>query len=213
MIKIGRITYPGHSWMHHVISGIRNSHDSWDKMDTRLDSIDIGENDFFLMKRLANTGAPEERKFLRMMPILVDITAPLYWWKEFDTYKIGTVSNSCSTMHTIMKKPFHMDDFSNDKMLPVGDAALEEYVAKLNDVRERYLEAYDDNIKKELWYTIIQMLPSSYMQKRTIMLNYEVLNNIYRQRRNHKLQEWRNFCRWAETLMYADPFITPREKI
>ena len=178
----------------------------------------VGHNDHSLMRRLSNAGT-EHRKYMRMMPVYVRITAPLYWWKEFDTYKIGTVANSCSTMHKIAEKEFVLDDFSHehlDAFVPENEkhiiieggkfislnteGHLRMVVHHLNFNREKYLETKD----KRFWWQMIQLLPSSYNQTRNVMLNYEVLANIYRQRKNHKLDEWREFCKWIRTLPYSE---------
>lgn len=166
----------------------------------------IGNNDLNLMTRLRNAGT-DHRKFMRMITVYVDITAPLYWWKEFDTYKVGTVANSCSTMHKIHAKEFTLDDFSNEHLLGkavqyngyVPTSVLECTIGALNEFRELYLETKD----KKYWWQMIQLLPSSYNQRRTVMLNYEVLANIYKSRKNHKLDEWRMFCDWILTLPYG----------
>lgn len=166
----------------------------------------IGNNDLDLMTRLRNAGT-DHRKFMRMITVYVDITAPLYWWKEFDTYKVGTVANSCSTMHKIHAKEFTLDDFSNEHLLGkavqyngyVPTSVLECTIGALNEFRELYLETKD----KKYWWQMIQLLPSSYNQRRTVMLNYEVLANIYKSRKNHKLDEWRMFCDWILTLPYG----------
>lgn len=202
-----------------AIRGMRNPHNSWDKSDsyhTTADYYEIGSNDHELMMRLVKAGT-DHRKFMRMIVVYVDITAPLYWYKELETYKVGTVSNSCSTMHSIHKKPFFVDDFSCEDILdscdqPIISARWQEradwspyevfctIVGLLNRCREMYLETGE----KIWWRQIIQFLPSNYNQRRTLMLNYEVLANIYRARRNHKLTEWREFCRWIETLPHSE---------
>lgn len=175
----------------------------------------IGPNDFNLLQRLCKAGT-DHRKFMRMLPVMVTITAPLYWWKEFDTYKVGTVANSCSTMHKIHAKEFTLKDFSCEHLLdfeekgklkfsPLG--TLQNTIDELNDCREVYLETKD----KKYWWQMIQLLPSSYNQKRTVMLNYEVLATMYHQRKNHKLDDWREFCSWIETLPYSE-LITGNEK-
>lgn len=189
-------------WLREVMMGVRNSFNSWDKSDTDMNGTEVifGDGDYDLLKQLSRCDA-SERKFLRQIPILMVIEAPLYWWKEFDTYKVGTTSNSCSTMHTIMKKPFDYTMFSTDQLLMIGEVALDNYISELNNIRNRWLECDDSPaLKKKLWYNIIQLLPSSWMQKRTVSLNYEVLKNIYKQRRCHKLVEWRKFCDYIETL-------------
>lgn len=186
----------------HAIRGMRNAMNSWDKSDSYIDerynTVHIGENDKSLMQRLFNAGT-DHRKFLRMITVYADITAPLYWWKEFDTYKVGTVANSCSTMHTIHKRDLTMDDFSID------ENAIGYYVDliyDLNALRRKYCETKDI----EIFRTLIGMLPSSYNQKRTVMLNYEVLANIYKSRQGHKLKEWHEFIEWIEGLPYTDIF-------
>lgn len=207
MIKIYNACMPGGAWNHMVAMGVRNSYDSWKDCDTSVHDAFLGPNDIRLMTKLANQDDASHRKFLRMMPVIMEINAPLYWWKEFDTYKVGTVSNSCSTMHTIMKQPFSESQFAMDQLLPVGDSAMFDIIQALNDIRNRWLECDDPVVKKDLWYNIIQLLPSSWMQKRTVMLNYEVLKTMYRQRKNHKLDEWRMFCNYICTLPYANEFI------
>ena len=188
-------------WLREVMMGVRNSFNSWYQSDTDMTGTEVifGEKDYDLLKQLSRCDA-SERKFLRQIPILMVVEAPLYWWKEFDTYKVGTTSNSTSTMHTIMKKRFDYTMFSTDQLLMVGEVALEDYISELNNIRDRWLECEDSKLKKKLWYNIIQLLPSSWMQKRTVSLNYEVLKNIYKQRRGHKLEEWRKFCDYIETL-------------
>lgn len=199
-----------------AIRGMRNPLNSWEKSDSikcyanancpgicknNVSGICIGPNDLDLMKRLRNAGT-DHRKFMRMITVYVDITAPLYWWKEFDTYKVGTVANSCSTMHKIHAKEFTLDDFSHEHLyLPLQD--LRPTIDLLNTYRERYLETKD----KSDWWQLIQLLPSSYNQRRTVMLNYEVLANIYKSRRNHKLDEWHVFCEWIENLPYSELII------
>lgn len=212
-----------------AIRGMRNPLNSWDKSDsefnrdpknyfdendmtcTDLRKFMIGENDLDLMKRLRNAGT-DHRKFLRMIVVYVDITAPLYWWKEFDTYKVGTVANSCSTMHKIADKEFTLDDFSHDQLtdayclLNVNNPinVLEHTIECLNFYRKLFNETKD----KKYWWQMIQLLPSSYNQKRTVLLNYEVLNNIYKSRKNHKLDEWSiGFMNWIKSLPYAKELI------
>lgn len=226
-----------------AIRGMRNPMNSWDKSDTRWHLIGepgtnqaaandkylrekyyVGDNDLDLMKRLAKAGT-DHRKFMRMITVYLDITAPLYWWKEFDTYKVGTVANSCSTMHKIGEKEFTIDDFSHEHLNSkdhhrdwIKSAVVDEdetslhkvwatpldilkfTIEMLNLYRTAYLESND----KDDWWQMIQLLPSSYNQKRTVMLNYEVLANIYRSRKNHKLDEWREFCKWIERLPYSE---------
>lgn len=189
-----------------AIRGMRNPHNSWDKSDSGLYSIgehnvgvEIGDNDYSLMKNLAKAGT-DHRKFMRMIVVHVDILAPLYWWKEFDTYKIGTVANSCSTMHKIAEKEFEFSDFSNENLMLNYVDILVDVIVALNKAREEYLETKD----KKYWWQMIQLLPSSYNQRRTIMLNYEVLANIYKSRKGHKLDEWCEFCKWIEELPYSE---------
>ena len=201
-----------------AIRGMRNPLNSWDKSDsTQLygydgnkDDFIIGDTDLNLMQKLVKAGS-DHRKFMRFITVSVDITAPLYWWKEFDTYKVGTVANSCSTMHTIHKKEFTLNDFSHEHLISEYNTEayfdpiypiemLELTVDTLNRLREAYLESGD----KVYWYSIIQLLPTSYNQKRTVLLNYEVLRNMYHARKAHKLDEWRDFCKWIETLPYHE---------
>ena len=232
-----------------AIRGMRNPKNSWDKSDSikcyanancsgicrnNISGICIGTNDMKLMKSLRNAG-PDHRKFMRMITVYVDITAPLYWWSEFDTYKVGTVANSCSTMHKIADKEFTTDDFSHEHMMGASEQKipyssnvpyitdfkiqLEQIILSLNNARELYLETKD----KSYWWQMIQLLPSSYNQKRTVMLNYEVLANIYKSRKDHKLDEWtetklvgdhpsnmypnkftNGFCDWIKTLPYSE---------
>lgn len=198
-----------------AIRGMRNPMNSWEKSDSeflaprasiRLPMIyKIGDNDIKLMKNLCKAG-PDHRKFMRMITVYVDITAPLYWWKEFDTYKVGTVANSCSTMHKIAEKEFKLEDFSYEHLFNASDVdiysmnALNMTIDALNAAREKYLETK----VKDYWWQMIQLLPSSYNQRRTVMLNYEVLTNIYKSRKNHKLDEWIDFCKWIENLPYSE---------
>lgn len=245
MIKLENFEVMG--W-EHVIRGMRNPMNSWDKSDSCRcrdnknifncraddcplydtacngeDSFLIGPNDHDLMTRLAKAGT-DHRKFMRMITVYVDITAPLYWWKEFDTYKVGTVANSCSTMHKIHEKEFTLGDFScehlvsgwagKDKngvdiILPGPSECLENTIIMLNRIRNSYLIALKTESEtglpaKDIWWQMIQLLPSSYNQKRTVMLNYEVLANIYKSRKNHKLDEWRELCKWIESLPYSE---------
>lgn len=208
-----------------AIRGMRNPMNSWEKSDSgwRNDwpySIDssvkghifvdsdregdyelaIGSNDQRLMITLRDAGS-DHRKFMRMINVTADITAPLYWWKEYDTYKVGTVANSCSTMHKIHSKEFTIDDFSHEHLVGESEKALKFIIDELNFARQAFLETND----KEYWWEMIQLLPSSYNQKRTVQLNYEVLRNIYNSRRNHKLDEWRiDFIYWIESLPYSE---------
>lgn len=186
----------------HAIRGMRNAMNSWDKSDSYIDerynTVHIGENDKSLMQRLFNAGT-DHRKYLRMITVYADITAPLYWWKEYDTYKVGTVANSCSTMHTIHKRDLTINDFSID------ENAIGYYVNliyDLNALRQKYCETKDI----ETFRTLIGLLPSSFNQKRTVMMNYEVLANIYKSRQGHKLKEWHDFIEWIEGLPYTDIF-------
>ena len=169
----------------------------------------LGDNDHSLMQRLANAGT-DHRKFMRMMPVYVRITAPLYWWKEFSTYKVGTVANSCSTMHKIQEKEFTMEDFSCEHLNRIGTSTLWEVIDTLNIARNLYLEGgeykgeYYEAKDKNVWWQMIQLLPSSYNQTRNVMMNYEVLSNIYKSRKDHKLDCWRDFCAWIKTLPYQE---------
>ena len=233
-----------------AIRGMRNPMNSWDKSDSGWDAhippiilrnqvdweqwaeqykavqysdeytYDIGPNDRDLMTRLRNAGT-DHRKFMRMIVVYLDITAPLYWWKEFDTYKVGTVANSCSTMHKIHAKEFTFDDFSHEKLINSACMEIKEQhirispiqalattIECLNSYRDLYLQTKD----KKYWWQMIQLLPSSYNQKRTVMLNYEVLANMYKSRRNHKLDEWHTFCDWIERLPYSQLIIGGDEK-
>jgi hypothetical protein len=200
-----------------AIRGMRNAMNSWDKSDSRHEAIYIdgnfegveyiiGENDLSLMKKLIAAGS-DHRKFMRMIMVWVDITAPFYWWKEFDTYKVGTVANSCSTMHKIHAKELTLDDFSYEHMDDFSIVILETIARNLNANRHKFIESKD----KDNWWQMIQLLPTSYNQKRTVMLNYEVLRNMYHARENHKLDEWRTFCKWVEMLPYSE-LITGKEK-
>jgi hypothetical protein len=218
-----------------AIRGARNSWDSWDKSDSKTENgvFDMGNADHELLLKLAKAGGSHS-KCLRYITVYFDINAPMYWWKEFDTYKVGTVRNSCSTMHRVMSKPFTMDDFStehmdvSEKYGPIEfpgvsgtfhlsqSLYMEKVIHDLNTMRDRYLmfknadpnsfrdKNREEDIMRELWYSVIQLLPSSYNQKSTILLNYQVLRTIYPDRRIHKLQEWRDFCAWIETLPYSD---------
>lgn len=219
-----------------AIRGMRNPMNSWEKSDsifvedgerhdisgnsgpfngTVTDTetfFEMGDNDLALMTRLRNAGT-DHRKFMRMITVYIDILAPLYWWKEFDTYKVGTVANSCSTMHKIADKEFTLEDFSCEHMNHTSLNVLKEIIDLLNKYREDYLnpEAGKIGVKKDYWWQMIQLLPSSYNQRRTVMLNYEVLANIYKSREGHKLDEWNSFCDWIESLPYAE-LITGKEK-
>ena len=189
-----------------AIRGARNPMNSWGRMDSHTEpdgSFVFGPNDLDLAMRLAKAGS-DHRKYLRMVFVSVDVTAPLYWWKEYDTYKVATVANSTSTMHKIHSKPFSIDDFSCDHMTDGTKKFMETVVAELENIRLRFKETKS----KDDWYDMIQLLPSSYNQMRTCTFNYETLINIYRARKNHKLAEWHTFCDWIETLPYAEQLIT-----
>ena len=196
MIKLYNVEVSG---FEAAIRGMRNPHNSWDKSDSDFKTDTLGENDYQRALKLAKAGT-DHRKFMRMINITIDIIAPLYWWKEFDTYKVGTVSNSCSTMHTIHKKKFSLDDFSNEHLTDFSWNRLDDLIGHLNFCRENFIATND----KVWWWQMIQLLPSSYNQRRTIQVNYEVLANMYKSRKNHKLDEWQNFCKWIETLPYSE---------
>ena len=228
MLKIENIEVMG--W-EAAIRGMRNPMNSWEKSDSgfcdiigdhfgniiKPENYRVGSNDFDLMTRLRNAGT-DHRKFMRMIVVYLDITTPLYWWKEFDTYKVGTVANSCSTMHKIHAKEFTLEDFSHEHLMddPMADTfqikspwdVLYSTVDMLNLCRKKYLETND----KKYWWQLIQLLPSSYNQKRTVMLNYEVLANIYKSRKNHKLDEWHTFCNWIEGLPYSELITCEKEQ-
>ena len=196
--------------LENALRGARNPMASWERSDSFWDenhNYILGPNDLSLARRLCTAG-PDHRKFIRQIFLSVDITAPLYWWKEFDTYKVGTVANSTSTMHKIHSKPFALEDFSTDKMNDTALKAMNEIIAVLENVRKAFIESKD----KQLWYSIIQLLPSSYNQKRTCSMNYENLINMYYARRGHKLDEWRDYCSWIETLPYAQDMLLIKEK-
>ena len=221
MLKIEKFVTPSPEQWEIVMEGMRNPMNSWDRMDSYITNVEdyetletgnskfiMGDNDYDLAKRLRDGGSVHA-KYRRMIPVFVTITAPLYWWKEFDTYKVGTVANSCSTMHKIHEKEFTIEDFScehlkdsfgesHDCFSPLD--ILYDVIITLNICREDYLKSKS----KDDWRQMIQLLPSSYNQKRTVMLNYEVLANIYPMRKNHKLDEWRDFCEWIETLPYSE---------
>ena len=207
MIKIENIDVYG---FEAAIRGARNPMNSWDRMDSCYNNgeFEIGENDYDLLRRLTIAG-PEHRKWNRMVTVTMDITAPLYWWKEYDTYKVGTVANSCSTMHKIQAKEFELDDFSYEHLLDNSLDALVDIIDMLNYHREAFNTYHADyaHDKKDYWWQMIQLLPSSYNQKRTVHLNYEVLGSMYHQRRHHKLDEWVEFCDIIKTLPYSE-FIT-----
>ena len=196
--------------LENAIRGARNPMNSWARSDSYYDENGqyiLGENDLSLAKRLRNAGTSDHRKYLRQVMLSVDITAPMYWWKEYDTYKVATVANSTSTMHKIHSKPFEMDDFSHDHLTENGLKVLKGLVDEMEKIRLEYVETKD----KALWYDLIQLLPSSYNQMRTCTLNYETLINIYKSRKHHKLEEWRSFCEWIETLPYAKELIIAEE--
>ena len=230
MIKLKHVVEPSTDQMMFVIEGMRNPMNSWRKRDSEIyfegdqdhiytaqywgdvdlkEELRLGPNDKTLMKKLAKAGT-DHRKFMRMMPVMVRITAPLYWWKEFDTYKVETVTNSCSTMHKIQAKRFKHEDFSIEHLKNCGEqhwlVCMDNVISSLNVAREKYLETKD----KKYWWQLIQLLPSSYNQTRNVMLNYEVLYNMYHARKNHKLDEWREFCKWIETLEFS--FLITREE-
>lgn len=214
MIKLEHVVLASPEQMNFIIEGMRNPMNSWEKSDSEygcdsglcgnLQEYVLGEKDRSLMQRLANAGT-DHRKFMRMIPVYVRITAPLYWWKEFDTYKVGTVANSCSTMHKIAEKEFTSDDFSTEHLSKVSLEYLKSSINHLNFIREIYSS---DKTNKGAWWQMIQLLPSSYNQTRNVMLNYEVLANIYKSRKNHKLDEWREFCKWIERLPYSELMVS-----
>lgn len=234
MIKLEHVVLASPEQMKFIIQGMRNPMNSWEKSDSGIGCDDhlcgghcpfspqwcgntpkhvIGKNDHTLMQKLSDAGT-EHRKYMRMIPVYVRITAPLYWWKEFDTYKIGTVANSCSTMHKIAEKKFDRGDFSHEHLDIRTRKILDDIIKALNDYRNLYVNYNADDFeikgcpsKKDIWWQMIQLLPSSYNQTRNVMLNYEVLANIYRQRKNHKLDEWWDFCKWIEGLPYSE-FVT-----
>ena len=219
MIKLEHVVLASPEQMEFIIEGIRNPMNSWDKSDSYMywskahdekietPGYEVGEVDLNLMHRLAKAGT-DHRKFMRMMPVYVRITAPLYWWKEFDTYKVGTVANSCSTMHKIMDKEFTLEDFSVERMSDYLLVGVEALVDTLNTLRDLYInyDKYDnpETPKQKIWDSVIQLLPSSYNQTRNVMMNYEVLANIYKSRKDHKLDEWREFCKWIESLPFHE---------
>lgn len=231
MIKIEKTNVYG--W-EAAIRGMRNPLNSWDKSDSydkNGNFVEVGEKDLILMKKLVKAGT-DHSKFMRMINVTVDITAPLYWWAEYDTYKVGTVRNSCSKMHKLLSKPFEMSDFSfdnfpgyknevkhiNDKYKYAEKENAYEEIAKplvdvLNEMRDSYFNCGNEEDKERIWYSILQLLPSSYNQRATIQLNYQVLYNIYHSRKFHKLYEWREFSKWIEALPYSDLMIEPIWKI
>ena len=207
MLKVERTSVMN---MENAIRGARNPMNSWARMDSTYDengSFVLGANDLDLAKRLAHAGT-DHRKFLRQIFVSVDITAPLYWWKEFDTYKVGTVANSTSTMHKIHTKKFDRDDFSHDRLDEGGLVALDAVIAYLESEREKFVA---DKSDRQSWHNMIQMLPSSYNQMRTVTMNYENLINIYYARRAHKLAEWHVLCDWIMSLPYAQDLIAVKE--
>jgi len=235
MIKLEHVVLASPEQMKFIIEGMRNPLNSWEKSDSYAghewmgngnEYFKLGENDHSLMQRLAKAGT-DHRKFMRMMPVYVRITAPLYWWKEFDTYKVGTVANSCSTMHKIQAKEFTVDDFSCDHLTKSTMKLFNESIRELNFWRDAFNRKSDEErnlyfansgwndtyipTKKECWWQMIQLLPSSCNQTRNVMMNYEVLANIYHSRKNHKLKEWQELCSWIETLPYSE-IITGEEK-
>ena len=232
MIKLEHVVLASPEQMKFIIEGMRNPMNSWDKSDSFcIDSCTecpdrlrcaremsplggpsfrggeyIGPNDHSLMQRLANAGT-DHRKFMRMMPVYVRITAPLYWWSEYDTYKVGTVANSCSTMHKIQEKEFTLEDFSCEQLDMDGRNVLEDTINVMNEARAYF----NENKAKNNWWQMIQLLPNSYNQTRNVMMNYEVLANIYKSRKNHKLDEWREFCKWIEELPYSELIVGEKE--
>ena len=228
MLKIEKFVLPSPEQWEIVMEGMRNPMNSWDRMDSYITNVEdyetletgnskfiMGDNDYDLAKRLRNGGSVHA-KYRRMMPVWVTLTAPLYWWKEFDTYKVGTVANSCSTMHKIAEKEFTLEDFSCEHLHKKSFLHLIETIKILNVWRDIYLNGGEvDNLdgtscnvyektNKDVWRQMIQLLPSSYNQKRTVMLNYEVLANIYDSRKDHKLDEWHTFCHWIDELPYSE---------
>lgn len=201
MIKIEKIVTPTLEQWEAVIRGMRNPLNSWEFSDSTYENeLNIGEKDLNLMNKLAKAGTSHS-KYRRMLVVYLDITAPMYWWKEFDTYKIGTVANSCSTMHKLMSKPFEISDFSIEHL--VEFCVFDDLIKDLNYYRNKYLKTNN----KQYWWQVIQTLPMSYNQKRTVMLNYEVLANMYKDRKDHKLDEWRDFCEFIKTLPYNEIII------
>lgn len=217
MIEISHVVLASPEQMEFIIEGMRNPMNSWDKSDSNAEyagweivGYNIGPNDYSLMQKLSNAGT-DHRKFMRMMPVYARITAPLYWWKEFDTYKVGTVANSCSTMHKIQEKEFTLEDFSVEHLETIARfddngemhkpyMLIKSVIDCLNACRKTYLETKS----KTDWWQMIQLLPRSYNQTRNAMMNYETLANIYKSRKAHKLDEWIEFCKWIETLPYSD---------
>lgn len=213
-IKLEHVVLASPEQMEFIIEGMRNPMNSWEKSDsyasheymgTGNEYFKLGENDHSLMRRLAKAGT-DHRKFMRMLPVYVRITAPLYWWKEFDTYKVGTVANSCSTMHKIAEKEFTLDDFSYEHLMGGYLEQMRRIIDDLNNARKYFTvgDQFFSPGNKRDWWQMIQLLPSSYNQTRNVMMNYEVLANIYKSRKDHKLDEWRNFCKWIEELPYSE---------
>ncbi len=231
MLKIEKFVLPSPEQWEIVMEGMRNPKNSWDRMDSYVTHIQddetletakfeffMGDNDYDLAKRLRNGGSVHA-KYRRMIPVFVTITAPLYWWKEFDTYKVGTVANSCSTMHKIHEKEFTLEDFSCEHLevlipaeLNDGEevfqnlwiVSLKRTIEALNIARDNYIREQNADLKKKYWWAMVLLLPTSYNQKRTVMLNYEVLANIYESRKDHKLDCWHTFCHWIEELPYSE---------
>ena len=221
MLKIERTVLPSTGQWDIIIEGLRNPMNSWAKSDSYTTHIEnpetlntadfeffLGDADHDLMMRLAKAGTTHA-KYRRMIPVFVTINAPLYWWKEFDTYKVGTVANSCSTMHKIHAKEFTLDDFSHEHLNSSAVEILDDIVRCLNIYRGMFITTKD----KSYWWQMIQLLPASYNQKRTVLLNYEVLANIYPTRKNHKLDEWHTFCRWIESLPHSEIVIGESEVV
>ena len=218
-IKLENLVLASPEQMEFIIQGLRNPLNSHARSDSKVEPetigdfgeeygllFELGENDHSLMQRLANAGT-DHRKFMRMMPVYVRITAPLYWWKEFDTYKVGTVANSCSTMHKIQEKEFAIDDFSYEHLDMDGRNVLEDTINVMNEARAYF----NENKAKNNWWQMIQLLPSSYNQTRNVMMNYEVLCNIYKSRKSHRLDEWVEFCKWIEELPYSELICSKKE--
>ena len=212
MLKIEKFVLPSPEQWEIVMEGMRNPMNSWDRMDSYITNVEdyetletgnskfiMGDNDYDLAKRLRDGGSVHA-KYRRMLPVWVTLTAPLYWWKEFDTYKVGTVANSCSTMHKIHSKELTLDDFSWEYLTQDGVNCILEAINQLNFARTAYIESKD----KFYFNEMIQLLPTSYNQKRTVMLNYEILANIYKSRKDHKLDEWHTFCHWIDELPYSE---------
>ena len=207
MIKLERTSVMN---LENAMRGARNPMNSWGRMDSSYDedgNFCLGPNDLDLGRRLRKAGS-DHRKFIRQIFVSVDITAPLYWWKEYDTYKVATVANSTSTMHKIHSKAFELDDFSHDHLTKDSLEFMGVIIGRLESIRQKFVAEK----KKEDWYDLIQLLPSSYNQMRTCTMNYETLVNIYFARRNHKLQEWHTFCHWIESLPYAKELIIAQEE-